>query len=71
MIELAQSLHVPSARFELMDIEQLAFDDGFFDAAICGHGLQFASDLPRALSEARPACRSAVAERPSGSSCIR
>ena len=25
-----------------MDIEQLAFDDASFDAAACGHGLQFA-----------------------------
>ena len=57
MIELAQALRLPSARFELMDIERLAFDDGFFDAAICGHGFQFASDLPRALSEARRVLR--------------
>jgi len=53
MIELAKALHLPSARFELMDIENLAFDAASFDAAICGHGFQFASDLPRALSEAR------------------
>ena len=57
MIELAQSMHVPSARFELMDIEQLTFDDGYFDAVICGHGFQFASDLPRALREARRVLR--------------
>jgi len=38
MIELAQAMQIPSARFQLMDIEQLAFDDGSFDAVICGHG---------------------------------
>jgi ubiquinone/menaquinone biosynthesis C-methylase UbiE len=57
MIELAKALHLPSARFELMDMENLAFDDAAFDAAICGHGFQFASDLPRALREARRVLR--------------
>jgi ubiquinone/menaquinone biosynthesis C-methylase UbiE len=57
MIELAQAMHIPSTRFELMDIEQLAFDDDSFDAAICGHGFQYASDLPRALGEARRVLR--------------
>ena len=57
MIQLASGLDIPLARFELMDIEQLAFDDGSFDAAICGHGLQYASDLPRALREARRVLR--------------
>ena len=58
MIELAQTLRIPCARFELMDIEKLAFDDGSFDAVICGHGFQYASDLPQALSEARRVLRS-------------
>ena len=57
MIELAEALHLPSARFALMDMENLAFDDATFDAAICGHGLQFAADLPRALREARRVLR--------------
>jgi ubiquinone/menaquinone biosynthesis C-methylase UbiE len=57
MIELAQAMQIPSARFQLMDIEQLAFDDGSFDAVICGHGFQYASDLPRALREARRVLR--------------
>jgi ubiquinone/menaquinone biosynthesis C-methylase UbiE len=57
MIQLAQALDLPTARFQLMDMEQLAFDDGSFDAAICGHGFQFASDLPRALREARRVLR--------------
>jgi ubiquinone/menaquinone biosynthesis C-methylase UbiE len=57
MIQLAQALGIPSARFQLMDMEQLAFDDGSFDAVTCGHGLQYASDLPRALKEARRVVR--------------
>jgi ubiquinone/menaquinone biosynthesis C-methylase UbiE len=57
MIKLAQALGIPSARFQLMDIEQLEFEAGSFDAAICGHGLQYASDLQRALKEARRVLR--------------
>ena len=53
MIELTRQAGIPNARFEVMDIEQLAFDDGSFDAAVCGHGLQFAPDLGRAMREAR------------------
>jgi ubiquinone/menaquinone biosynthesis C-methylase UbiE len=53
MIELARAAQIPNARFEVMDIEQLRFADTTFDAAVCGHGLQFAPDLVRALSEAR------------------
>lgn len=52
MIALARSMNIPATRFELMDIEQLAFADESFDAAVCGHGLQFVPDLPRALREA-------------------
>ena len=53
MISLAREMDIPGARFELMDIEHLEFADQSFDAAICGHGLQFIPDLPRALREAR------------------
>jgi ubiquinone/menaquinone biosynthesis C-methylase UbiE len=53
MIALARSMSIPSTRFELMDIEQLTFRDGSFDAAVCGHGLHFVPDLARALSETR------------------
>ena len=53
MIELARQAGILNARFEVMDIEQLSFEDGSFDAASCGHGLQFVPDLRRALSEAR------------------
>ncbi len=53
MIELARTADIPNARFEVMDIEQLAFADATFDGAVCGHGLQFAPDLGLALREAR------------------
>jgi ubiquinone/menaquinone biosynthesis C-methylase UbiE len=57
MIVLARALEITGARFELMDIEHLTFADASFDAAICGHGLQFIADLPAALREARRVLR--------------
>jgi O-methyltransferase/aklanonic acid methyltransferase len=55
MIELARREAPPGlpVRFELMDMEDLRFPDGSFDAAACGHGLSFVPDLLRALTEAR------------------
>ncbi len=53
MIALARGEGIPNARFEVMDIERMTFADATFDVAVCGHGLQFAPDLPRALREAR------------------
>jgi ubiquinone/menaquinone biosynthesis C-methylase UbiE len=53
MIELARSANIANARFEMMDIESLDLPVESFDAAICGHGFQFASDLPLAMREAR------------------
>jgi SAM-dependent methyltransferase len=58
MIELARRANIPHARFEIMDIERLDFADATFDAAVCGHGMQFAPDLERALNEARRVLRS-------------
>jgi ubiquinone/menaquinone biosynthesis C-methylase UbiE len=49
MIELAQAAGIPNARFEVMDIEQLSFPAASFDAAACGHGLQFVPNLGAAL----------------------
>ena len=57
MIEVARSRAIPNARFELMDIEELRFADASFDAATCGHGLQFVPHVGRALSEARRVLR--------------
>lgn len=58
MIELARAARIPNSRFEVMDIERLTFADGYFDAAVCGHGLQFAPELAVALGEARRVLRS-------------
>src|SRR5207249_9233005 len=55
---LARAMKIPATRFLLMDIEHLTFGGESFDAAVCGHGLQFVPDLPRALSEARRVLRS-------------
>jgi ubiquinone/menaquinone biosynthesis C-methylase UbiE len=57
MIELAKAGDIPNSRFEVMDIEQLAFPDAMFDAAACGHGIQFAPQLGVALREARRVLR--------------
>jgi ubiquinone/menaquinone biosynthesis C-methylase UbiE len=57
MLALAREAGIANARFEVMDIERLTFPDATFDAAACGHGLQFAADLERALGEARRVLR--------------
>jgi len=57
MLALAREAGIANARFELMDIERLTFPDATFDAVACGHGLQFAPDLERALGEARRVLR--------------
>jgi ubiquinone/menaquinone biosynthesis C-methylase UbiE len=70
MIERARLPATPNARFEVMDIEELKFDDASFDGAVCGHGLQFVPHLDRALSEARRVLRPGsrfVASVPAGS----
>lgn len=58
MLDRARMSAPSNARFELMDIEDLTFDDSSFDAAVCGHGLQFVPHLDRALGEARRVLRS-------------
>jgi ubiquinone/menaquinone biosynthesis C-methylase UbiE len=57
MIELARAAGIANATFQVMDIERLGFDDASFDAASCGHGLQFAGDLALALREAHRVLR--------------
>jgi ubiquinone/menaquinone biosynthesis C-methylase UbiE len=57
MVEIARAAAISNARFVVMDMEQLSFADGSFDAAACGHGLQFAGDLGQALREARRVLR--------------
>jgi ubiquinone/menaquinone biosynthesis C-methylase UbiE len=57
MLERARIAAPTNARFELMDVEELSFDDASFDAAVCGHGLQFMPRLDRALGEARRVLR--------------
>ena len=52
MIALAAREHPAGTWFAVMDIERLGFPDQAFDAVACGHGLQFAPDLDRALREA-------------------
>lgn len=57
MIERARLAATPNTRFVVMDIEDLEFETGSFDGAVCGHGLQFVPHLDRALSEARRVLR--------------
>ena len=57
MIDLARRAGIANARFEVMDIEQLAFPDSSIDAAACGHGIHFVPDLARCLSEVRRVLR--------------
>ena len=57
MIDAARRTSPPNATFEKMDMEHLLFPDADFDAAVCGHGLQFAPDLGQALREARRVLR--------------
>lgn len=57
MIERARARAIPNARFEVMDMERLEYDDASFDAATCGHGLQFVPNLDRALAETRRVLR--------------
>jgi SAM-dependent methyltransferase len=44
-----------------MDMESLGLADRTFDAAVCGHGLQFTSNLRQALREAQRVLRPSAA----------
>ena len=52
MVAVAARDRPPGAWFAVMDVERLGLPDQTFDAATCGHGLQFAPHLDRALHEA-------------------
>ena len=52
MVALAARQPMPGVWFAVMDIERLGLPDQTFDAAACGHGLQFAPHLEIALHEA-------------------
>jgi O-methyltransferase/aklanonic acid methyltransferase len=53
MLRLARAGAPPNVSLARMDMERLGFQDARFDAAVCGHALQFCPDLPRALTEVR------------------
>jgi ubiquinone/menaquinone biosynthesis C-methylase UbiE len=57
MIELGRAAGITNARFEVMDIEHLLFTDSSFDAAACGHGIQFVPELAVTLREVRRVLR--------------
>ncbi|HET7466526.1 MAG TPA: methyltransferase domain-containing protein [Candidatus Dormibacteraeota bacterium] len=59
MIDLARHEQPRRVWFAVMDIERLGLSDGAFDSVVCGHGLQFAPHLGRALREARRVLRPA------------
>jgi SAM-dependent methyltransferase len=54
MLALARADGLAVAR---MDIERLGLATGAFDAAACGHALQFCADVRRALAEVRRVLR--------------
>ena len=57
MLVLAGARAGPAVSLARMDMAQLAFRDGAFDAAASGHSLQFCPDLQRVLEEARRVLR--------------
>jgi SAM-dependent methyltransferase len=50
MLDIARR-EVPDATFEVMDFNQLGFDDGAWDVAVSSHALLFAEDRVAALRE--------------------
>ena len=57
MLALARADAAPPPLLVQMDLEQLAFGDGVFDAVASGHSLHFCPDLAAALAEARRVLR--------------
>ncbi len=52
MIEISRRNH-PSLNFQVADVQSLPFDDGSFDAVLCGFGIIHLPDPEKALSEVR------------------
>jgi ubiquinone/menaquinone biosynthesis C-methylase UbiE len=50
---IARERGVDHVRFERADAEELAFDDGAFDASLCALGLMYVPDPVKALAEMR------------------
>lgn len=48
---IADAGSIENVIFERMDAEELAFDDGSFDAALCALGLMYAPNAEKALGE--------------------
>jgi SAM-dependent methyltransferase len=57
MLRLARAGAPPNVSLARMDMERLGFQDARFDAAVCGHALQFCPDLACALTEMRRVLR--------------
>jgi SAM-dependent methyltransferase len=57
MLRLAREAAPANVAVALMDSERLGLRDEAFDAAACGHGLQFCPDLAAALGECRRVLR--------------
>jgi ubiquinone/menaquinone biosynthesis C-methylase UbiE len=57
MLALAREGAPRQVALARMDMEALGVRDGAFDAAACGHALQFSTDLRRTLAEVRRALR--------------
>ena len=55
--ELIEDQNVENAEALVGDAESLPFDDGHFDAALCGFGLFFFADTMRALAEIKRVLR--------------
>jgi ubiquinone/menaquinone biosynthesis C-methylase UbiE len=49
--DTAQALSVPNVAFERMAAEELGFDAGVFDVALCALGLMYVPDPEKALAE--------------------
>lgn len=56
MIAYARA-HLPAGDFRVGELEDLPFEDGFFDAVLAANSVQYADDPERALREIRRVCK--------------